>query len=225
MQYDKFQVLRSGHSLTLLMVLVASLATGGCSLAKTEIESKRPTSWPQTPGRSAEETRAIREAEIGMYRDPKYAKDREQAASSGDSSARAESTQPGSSPSGSHPTSQRGRAQQPTLVPDLARYGDLLFVSGQIPDADVIGPLGEPATIEEETRAVMDKIRAILETQNLNMANIVNTTIYLVDAGDIAAMEQVYDSYFRSARPASSIVEVRRLPRNARVQIAVVAGR
>jgi 2-iminobutanoate/2-iminopropanoate deaminase len=57
------------------------------------------------------------------------------------------------------------------------------------------------------------------------MANIVNTTIYLVDAGDIAAMEQVYDSYFRSARPASSIVEVRRLPRNARVQIAVVAGR
>jgi 2-iminobutanoate/2-iminopropanoate deaminase len=220
MQNENSDGLRIGTVSALLILLVASAIAAGCSVFGTEVESKRPSSWPQTPGRSAEETKAIREAEVGMYRDPKFAKDRDRPSPSGESSA------PNASRESREPqTQQRGPAQQPTLVPDVARYGDLLFVSGQVPDANVMGPLGEPATIEEETRAVMEKIRAILETQNLNMANIVNTTIYLVDAGDIAAMEQVYDSYFRSARPASSIVEVRRLPRNARVQIAVVAGR
>jgi 2-iminobutanoate/2-iminopropanoate deaminase len=115
-------------------------------------------------------------------------------------------------------------APQPVVVPAFARYGDLLFVSGQIAD-EMDGAQRRPASIEDETRSVMGKIRLVLEAQHLTMTNIVSTTIYLTDLNDLPAVEPVYDSYFRSARPASSIIEVRRLPGNARLQIAAVAGR
>ena len=104
------------------------------------------------------------------------------------------------------------------------RYGDLLFVSGQIAlDPRSNQFVGEK--IEEQTRQVMENIRAILESHRLTMANVVSVTVYLKDLGQFRGMDEVYEGYFRSALPARSVVEVARLPRGALVEISVIAGR
>jgi 2-iminobutanoate/2-iminopropanoate deaminase len=103
------------------------------------------------------------------------------------------------------------------------RYGDLVFVSGQIA-LDANGDL-RGTTIEEQTRQVMDNVRAVLDSHRLTMANVVSATVYLKDLNDFRGMNTVYDSFFRGALPSRSVVEVARLPRSALVEIAVVAGR
>jgi 2-iminobutanoate/2-iminopropanoate deaminase len=100
-----------------------------------------------------------------------------------------------------------------------------LFVSGQHISGEAIGSSGEPLSIEQETRAVMERIRSIVEGERLTMTNIVSATIYLSDLESLSEVASVYESYFRSGRPSLSVVEVRRLPAMARVQISVVAGR
>jgi 2-iminobutanoate/2-iminopropanoate deaminase len=105
-----------------------------------------------------------------------------------------------------------------------SRYGDLLFVSGQI--------AVDPATSQikgtnaaDQTRAVMENIRAILEAHRLTMANVVSVTVYLKDLQDFRAMDDAYETYFRGNLPSRSVVQVARLPRDALVEISVVAGR
>ncbi|HUP30579.1 MAG TPA: Rid family detoxifying hydrolase [Usitatibacter sp.] len=104
------------------------------------------------------------------------------------------------------------------------RYGDLLFVSGQIAlDPRTNQFVGDK--MEDQTRQVMENIRAILESHRLTMANVVSVTVFLKDIGQFRAMDDVYETYFRTALPARSVVEVARLPRGALVEIAVIAGR
>jgi 2-iminobutanoate/2-iminopropanoate deaminase len=79
--------------------------------------------------------------------------------------------------------------------------------------------------VDEQTRAVMENIRAILEAHRLTMANVVSVTVYLKDLIEFRAMDEAYESYFRGNLPARSVVQVSRLPRDALVEIAVVAGR
>jgi 2-iminobutanoate/2-iminopropanoate deaminase len=71
----------------------------------------------------------------------------------------------------------------------------------------------------------MENIRAVLESHRLTMANIVSTTVYLKDINDFRGMNNAYESYFRGALPARSVVEVSRLPRGALIEISAVAGR
>lgn len=104
------------------------------------------------------------------------------------------------------------------------RYGDLLFVSGQIA-LDLQGGQLKGANAEEQTRQVMENIRTILEAHRLTMANVVATTVYVKDLTGFRAIDEVYESYFKAALPARSVVEVSRLPRGALVEISVVAGR
>jgi 2-iminobutanoate/2-iminopropanoate deaminase len=104
-----------------------------------------------------------------------------------------------------------------------SRYGDLVFVSGQI--ALDSGNQLHGATIGEQTRQVMENIRAILESHRLSMANVVSTTVYLKDMNDFRGMNDTYETYFKVALPARSVVEVARLPRGALVEISAVAGR
>jgi len=110
-------------------------------------------------------------------------------------------------------------------VPRAARYGDLLFISGQLPVDSRGNAPGPAARIEDEARMALENIRAVLEMNRLSMANVVSMTVYLRDLNDIAAFDAVYASYFKGAQPARSIVEVARLPSNARVEISAVAGR
>ena len=105
------------------------------------------------------------------------------------------------------------------------RYGDLLFISGQIPLDLRTNTLYDGPSIEEQTRVVMENIRLILESNRLTMANVVATTVYMKNVNDLRAMNSVYDGYFKGSPPARTVVEVNKLPRGVALQISAVAGR
>ena len=104
------------------------------------------------------------------------------------------------------------------------RYGDLVFISGQIA-LDMATSQMRGTTIEEQTRQVMENLRGVLESHRLTFANVVSVTVYLKEINDFRGMNTAYESYFRGALPARSVVAVSRLPRDALVEISVIAGR
>jgi 2-iminobutanoate/2-iminopropanoate deaminase len=100
--------------------------------------------------------------------------------------------------------------------------GNLLFVSGQIPLDPATGNLLTDG-IEPETHRVMKNIEAILEAANCSFHSIVKTTIFLKSMDDFAKVNAVYASYFSGNFPARETVEVSKLPKDARVEISVIA--
>lgn len=102
------------------------------------------------------------------------------------------------------------------------KAGNMLFVSGQIPIDPATGQLIS-STIEAETHRVMQNIGAILQAAGLGYEHIVKTGIFLKSMNDFAAVNEVYASYFTSDFPARETVEVARLPKDARVEVSVVA--
>jgi len=105
------------------------------------------------------------------------------------------------------------------------RYGDLLFVSGQIAIDQTSGAFDASRSIEAQTRQVLQNIRAILESNRLTMANVVSATVYLSNISHFRRMEGVYQGFFKGTPPARAVVEVGHLPRGALVEISVIAGR
>ena len=103
------------------------------------------------------------------------------------------------------------------------RVGDLLFCAGQIPldPAHPGGPL--PDGIKAQTERVLENIRIILEDQKLTFANVVKTTVFMMNLGDFAAMNEVYAKHFTTDFPARSTIQVAALPKGANVEIEVVA--
>ena len=101
--------------------------------------------------------------------------------------------------------------------------GDLVFCSGQIP----LTPQGViiEGDIAAQTRQVLTNLQAVLAAAGSSLARVVKTTVFLADMGEFAAMNQVYSEFFGDAPPARSRVLVVRLPRDARVEIEVVALR
>ncbi len=99
----------------------------------------------------------------------------------------------------------------------------LLFCSGQIPLDPRTGELVK-GTIEEETRRVMENVRAVLAAAGAGFEQVVKTTIFLTDLGDFAKVNEVYGGYFKADPPARSTVQVAGLPRGARVEIEVTAA-
>jgi 2-iminobutanoate/2-iminopropanoate deaminase len=106
-----------------------------------------------------------------------------------------------------------------------SRYGDLLFLSGQIAVDPKSGTFDPSLNMEEQTKVALDNIRAILEANRLTMANVVSTTVFVSNINRMGDMDAVYHTYFKSTPPARTVVEVAKLPRGALVQISVVAGR
>lgn len=102
------------------------------------------------------------------------------------------------------------------------RVGDLLFCAGQIPLDPTTGNL-VPGDIRAQTERVLLNIRAILESEGLTWAGVVKTTVFMVDLGEFAAMNEVYARCFSGDYPARSTVQVAALPRGARVEIEVIA--
>ena len=103
------------------------------------------------------------------------------------------------------------------------RAGSLLFVSGQIPIDPLTGTLVE-GDIAAQTRRVLQNVAAILEAAGASFAHVVRTTVFLADMNDFAAMNEVYAACFTSPAPARATVQVARLPRDARVEIDVIAS-
>jgi 2-iminobutanoate/2-iminopropanoate deaminase len=102
------------------------------------------------------------------------------------------------------------------------RVGDLLFCSGQIPLDPATGNL-VAGDIRVQTQRVLDNIRLILEDQHLSFAQVVKSTVYMINLGDFAAMNEVYGRSFPADAPARSTLQVAALPRGAAVEIEVVA--
>ncbi|WP_457625073.1 RidA family protein [Persephonella sp.] len=103
------------------------------------------------------------------------------------------------------------------------KYENLLFVSGQI----AIDPETQEfagGSVEEQTKRVMENIRAILEEAGLTFNHVLKTTIYLKNINDFQKVNEVYGGYFKEHKPARATVEVSNLPKGALVEIEVIAG-
>ena len=79
--------------------------------------------------------------------------------------------------------------------------------------------------ITEQSERVMQNLAAVLAAAGMGLANVMKTTVFLVDMAEFAAMNEVYARHFGEHRPARSTVAVSGLPRNVRVEIEVVAAR
>jgi 2-iminobutanoate/2-iminopropanoate deaminase len=103
------------------------------------------------------------------------------------------------------------------------RAGQLLFVSGQVPLNPATGNMVEGG-IAEQTRRVLDNVGALLTAGGRSFADVVRTTIFLADMNDFAAVNEIYGQYFTQPYPARATVQVARLPKDARVEIDVIAS-
>jgi 2-iminobutanoate/2-iminopropanoate deaminase len=103
------------------------------------------------------------------------------------------------------------------------RAGQLLFVSGQVPLDPATGQLVN-GDIAAQTRRVFDNLGAVLKAGGRSFADVVRTTVFLADMNDFAAMNEVYGQYFSEPYPARATVQVARLPKEARVEIDIIAS-
>lgn len=103
-------------------------------------------------------------------------------------------------------------------------YGNLIYFSGFI-SLNQAGTALEGATIEEQTRRVLDYIGAGLASQGLSFDDVLSSTVYMKDLNEFGAMNAVYAEYFKKDPPARATIEAARLPRDAKIEIAIVAGR
>ena len=105
------------------------------------------------------------------------------------------------------------------------RVGDLIFTSGQIGLDPATGAIVSGG-IREQTTRVLDNLAAVLREAGLDMADVIKTTVYLQDMSDFAAMNDIYATYIAPegvVPPARSTVEVARLPKDALVEIDLIA--
>lgn len=99
--------------------------------------------------------------------------------------------------------------------------GNMFYSSGQIP----LTPAGElvEGTIEEQAHQVFANLKAVLAEAGSSLGQVVKTTVFIKDMNDFAVLNEVYASYFGDHKPARSTVEVARLPKDAKVEIEVIA--
>lgn len=97
-----------------------------------------------------------------------------------------------------------------------------VFTSGQIPIDPATGQF-VPGGIAEQTQQVLKNLSAVLEAAGSSLQQVVKTTVFLADMQDFTAMNEVYATFFGAEPPARSTVQAARLPRDARVEIDVVA--
>jgi 2-iminobutanoate/2-iminopropanoate deaminase len=100
--------------------------------------------------------------------------------------------------------------------------GDFVFLSGQVPIDPKTGEL-VTGDIGVQTERVLENLGAVLEAAGCSFADVVKTTIYLVDLGDFEVVNKTYAKRFSAAPPARATVQVAALPKKARVEIDAIA--
>lgn len=103
------------------------------------------------------------------------------------------------------------------------RAGCYVFCAGQLGLDPVTGDLVEG--VEAQAERALQNIGAVLAADGLGFADVVKTTIFIVDMADFAAVNTIYARYFPEPFPARSTVAVAALPRGGRVEIEVIAHR
>lgn len=79
-------------------------------------------------------------------------------------------------------------------------------------------------TIEEETKQVLENLKAVLEAAGSNLKNVMKTTIFLTDMNDFAKVNKVYAMYFTENPPARATIQVSKLPKDSRIEIDAIAS-
>ena len=102
--------------------------------------------------------------------------------------------------------------------------GDLLFLSGQTPVDPATGELID-GDVAAQTHRAFDNLEAVLGDAGLSMNDVIKCNVYLTDMANFAAMNEAYMTRFSKPYPARTTVAVRALPRDARVEIEMVAKR
>lgn len=102
------------------------------------------------------------------------------------------------------------------------KVGDFIFTSGQIaidPEKNELISGG----IQEQTRMVLENLKAVLKAAGSSLENVAKTTVYLSDMNEFSAMNETYAQFFKSTKPARSTVEISRLPKDVKVEIDAIA--
>jgi 2-iminobutanoate/2-iminopropanoate deaminase len=98
-----------------------------------------------------------------------------------------------------------------------------IYLSGQVALDSKTGEL-VGSDIRQQTERVLENIKGILEAAGVNLHHVIKTTVFLKDMNDFGGMNETYGRYFAAAPPARSTVQVSRLPKDALVEIEVIAG-
>lgn len=103
------------------------------------------------------------------------------------------------------------------------RAGSLLFLSGQVALDPATGAMVE-GDIAAQTHRVFANLKAVLEAAGASFDHVVRTTVYLADMNDFAVVNEIYGTYFSFPAPARATVQAARLPKDARVEIDLIAS-
>jgi len=119
----------------------------------------------------------------------------------------------------------RSSSTQPTNAFNQAvRYGDLLFVSGQIA-VDPVSQVMVGTDIQSQVQTAMDNVVRALESHGLTVSNILSVTMYMQDIAELPKADSVYASYFRGTLPARAVVQIDGLTKGSLIGISVIAGK
>ncbi|MBF0695635.1 MAG: RidA family protein [Flavobacterium sp.] len=103
--------------------------------------------------------------------------------------------------------------------------GNTLYTSGQIAIDPANGSL-VTETIEQETKMVMENVKAVLNAAEMDFNHVVKATIFITDMNDFVKINGVYGSYFTDENaPARETVQVAALPKNVNIEISVIASK
>jgi 2-iminobutanoate/2-iminopropanoate deaminase len=101
--------------------------------------------------------------------------------------------------------------------------GKTLYCSGQIPLDPASGQFVGEGDIRAQAHQVLKNLQAVLTAAGVTLSHVAKTTIFLVDLGDFAVVNEIYGTYFATNPPARSTVQVSALPRGARIEIEAIA--
>lgn len=104
------------------------------------------------------------------------------------------------------------------------KFGNMLFVSGQIPFNQERNEL-ITSGIQDETHQCLENVKAILNTAGYGFENVLKATIFITDMGQFSLINEVYATYFTENEPARECVQVAGLPRGVNVEISVIAAK
>ena len=97
-----------------------------------------------------------------------------------------------------------------------------LYVSGQIPVVPATGAILSD-TVEEQTRQVLENVKAVVEAAGLTLNDVVKTSVFIKNMDDFAVINGIYSEYFKENCPARACVEVARLPKDVLIEMEAIA--
>lgn len=129
---------------------------------------------------------------------------------------------------GSAQTSGKRAIESPEAPKAIGPYSQAIIVNGFVYTAGQIGTDPKTGTlveggIAEQTEQALKNLAAVLKAAGSSLDSAVKTTVFLVDMNDFARMNEIYAKFFKKPYPARSTVQVARLPRDAKIEIEVIA--